>query len=382
MPLHIAGREDEQGMISKALRLITKPRKDGILERSPMTPIKIIGPRGAGKSALLDWTEQEAEKQGIFAIRCDQLKKGEGLANLIIPMIDKYRTDKVFFENLGIPDLVSYKDSSQGDITRLYHLILQAVLERAPVALLLDETMYYDPDSLVTVLHESQDMISRSLPFTLIFTGTPYLDACLSKLEVGFINRAAELLIKQISDEAVCEALREPFNKRGFKVADDALELMASWTENYPHFIQLAGGAVWDAMRAAELSEVDLGLVKKAKEVMHKRRNDFYYEAYNAIWRDELLSHARLVVDLVEQAPEQLAPEQVEQTLEERSAKRHGEEKVDYKQVLDLLQDHGLVWITDNRRVQAAIPSFFTYLKSKYKLNEGQAVPNLVSLSN
>lgn len=365
MPLHIAGREDEQGMISKALRLVTKPRKDGILERSPMTPIKIIGPRGAGKSALLDWTEREAEKQGIFAIRCDQLKKGEGLANLIIPMIDKYRTDKVFFKNLGIPDLVSYKDSSQGDITRLYHLILQAVLERAPVALLLDETMYYDPDSLETVLHESQDMISRSLPFTLIFAGTPYLDACLSKLEVGFINRAKELLIKQISDEAVCEALREPFNKRGFKVADDVLELMASWTENYPHFIQFAGEAVWDALKAGDYSEVDLGLVNNAREAMLKKRNDFYGKAYNAIRRDELLSYARLVVDLVEETAEPMAPEQLVEKLEERS--EHGKDKINFSEILDLLQDYGLVWITDDRRVQAAIPSFFTYLKSEYK---------------
>lgn len=368
MPLHIAGREDEQGMISKALRLVKKTRKDGILERSPMPPIKIIGPRGAGKSTLLSWTEREAVKQDIHVVRCAHLKEGKpekDLASLINRMLGPYRKDKQVSVSLGVPNLVSYKTSGQVEAIKTYHNVLKALLERTPIALLLDEAMHYDSDPFATVLQENQELISQSRPLVMIIAGTPALDSHLEKVDATFIDRAEELSINRIRDEAVREALREPFNKCGVQVANDALDLMASWTENYPYFIQLAGEAVWNVMKADKCSEVDLDLVQKAKDVMQERHKKFYKRVYERIRRADLLPYARLVVDLVEETTEPMAPEQLVEKLEERS--EHGKDKINFSEILDLLQDYGLVWITDDRRVQAAIPSFFTYLKSEYK---------------
>lgn len=370
MPLHVAGRESEQRVIAKALGLINKDRKDGILERSPMAPIKIIGPRGAGKSTLLVWTEQEAEKQDIHVVSCAELKEakpGEGLTGLVSSMLGKYRMNNEFVVSLGIPDLASFKASSKVEAVRTYQNVLLALLEKTPVALLLDEAMHYAKDPFATVLQESQRLIGRKRPLVTIVAGTPSLDAHLRKVDATFLHRAKKLRFNVISDKAVREALREPFNKYGVKVANDALELMASWTDNYPYFIQLAGEAVWDAMKAANRSEVDLSLAKEANEVMQDNRDIFYEDVYEDIRDGGLMSCARLVVDLVEGASEPLTPDQVVGMLEERSDKQHVEEKISCAQIFNSLQDFGLVWVTNKRRVYAAIPSFFTYLKSEYK---------------
>lgn len=374
MPLHVAGRESEQRVIAKALGLINKDRKDGILERSPMAPIKIIGPRGAGKSTLLVWTEQEAEKQDIHVVSCAELKEakpGEGLTGLVSNMLGKYRMNNEFVVSLGIPDLASFKASSKVEAVRTYQNVLLALLEKTPVALLLDEAMHYDTDPFATVLQESQRLIGRRRPLVTIIAGTPSLDAHLRRVDATFINRAKKLRVNVISDKAVREALREPFKKYGVQVADDALELMASWTDNYPYFIQLAGEAVWDVMKAANRSEVDLSLAKEANEVMQDNRDIFYEDVYEDIRDGGLMSCARLVVDLVEGASEPLTPDQVVGMLEERIDKQHVEEKMSCAQIFNSLQDFGLVWVTNKRRVYAAIPSFFTYLKSEYKTQEG-----------
>ena len=54
-PAYLAGRDQELQTISRALNRITEARdeKTGILEMTPLAPIKIVGPRGVGKTTLL-----------------------------------------------------------------------------------------------------------------------------------------------------------------------------------------------------------------------------------------------------------------------------------------------------------------------------------------
>lgn len=52
-PLHTAGRDEEQEIINKALVAITQPCSDGVLAEASDGIIKIVGPRGVGKTVML-----------------------------------------------------------------------------------------------------------------------------------------------------------------------------------------------------------------------------------------------------------------------------------------------------------------------------------------
>ena len=373
-PPHMAGREEEQRVITDALELIISPRKDGTLAQSPMAPIKLIGPRGVGKTTLLVWAEREAEKKGIYVASCVRMKDatpGGGIAGLVYRLLEQCRTDNSFVASLGIPNIASLKVSGQEEATDIYRNVLKALLQKTPVALFMDEVMHYDPIPLATVLQENQKLINEGWPLVMIIAGTPSLGPHLRKVDAAFINRAKKLPINLLSDEAACEALREPFKQYGVPVADEAIKLIASLTDNYPYLIQLAGEEVWNTFKATEHSGVDLDLVEKAKGAILEMLEDHHISIYEHIRGDNLLPWARLVVDLVEDAAEPLAPEEVVAVLDERGNKKRTEDKMDCEQVLDSLHDLGLVWIADGRRVRAALPSFFPYLKSEYKLNKG-----------
>ena len=291
-------------------------------------------------------------------------------------MLEECRTSNNFVASLETSNLASLKVDDQVEAAKIYRNVLKSLLKKTPVAIVMDEVMHYDTVPLAIVLRENQALINEGWPLVMIIAGTPSLSPHLMKVDATFFNYVQKLPINLLSDEATCEALREPFKKHGIKVADDAIEFMASWTDNYPYFIQLAGEAVWDAMKAANRSEIDLRLAKEANEVMQENRDIFYEDLYEDIRDGGLMSYARLVVDLVEDAAEPLAPEEVAVVLDERSNKRRTEDKMDCEQVLDSLHDLGLVWVADGRRVRAALPSFFPYLKSEYKLNEGWEMLN------
>ena len=67
VPPHMAGRDPEHKLLREALAAITGPRQDkyGPLSDGPLPILKIVGPRGVGKTALQTWTEEEAEPMDV-----------------------------------------------------------------------------------------------------------------------------------------------------------------------------------------------------------------------------------------------------------------------------------------------------------------------------
>ena len=128
--------------------------------------------------------------------------------------------------------------------------------------------MHYDRGLLAQVLQESQRLSSEGWPLALVIAGTPALDIHLRNVEATFVKRFKNLIINELSDEAVREALADPFEQNGIKVTGEALELMASLTNNYPYFTQVVGEVVWNTKKKS--TEIDVPLVKEAKPIILK----------------------------------------------------------------------------------------------------------------
>ena len=363
----LAGREEEEAAITSTLARIAGPRdKDsGLLQAAPRTPIKLVGPRGAGKTTLLLHAENEAERREIHVVHCTSLEDNQGsdaFESLIELMLGDYEIGGDFSARLGLENYAEIKASAHVEKRNTYTRVLKGLLAKKRVLFLLDEAVHYDKGLLAMLLRENQKLLGKGLPLAMIIAGTPGLDSFLSGVKATFINRSHQIYIHQLSDEAVREALGLPFVNKGCQITDDALELMASWTDNYPYFIQIAGKAVWDAMIDAKRTDVDKALAQAAEPAMQKSRDIYYKSLYLDLDKAELLGYANHMVGIIENAKQPLVIEQVRSQLEQVA----GIDAKSSRAACDQMQDWNLLWIAENDDVVPAIPSFFSYFKTRY----------------
>ena len=368
VPKHLVGREAEQALLKKALDAITGERngRNGPLINGAPRPLKIVGPRGVGKTALLTWAEREIEPKKADIVRLAHSPNADSKEELSkflrkladIPGFDWESAEAQVFKyihmarnwRLGQPPLEDFEE------------IMRERLRIRPLMLLMDEVMHYDPKTLSMILQQSQILMSQEWPLALVLAGTPALNAHLQGVDATFINRAKNIHINGLDPDATREALSKPFAARGVAVSDEALELMVSWTDDYPYFTQIVGSEVWEAQEKDGCAEVDVALVRSVEQAVQSERNDFYVSIYQIIRTAKLLEHARKAVAVIEAATNPLESDQVIACLAEVPDLDDKDELDVYNQLLDA----GLFWEVGESGVCAAIPSFFNYFKKKY----------------
>ena len=366
-PDHLAGREPEQALLRKALRAITGPREwyYGPLRSRAPRPLKIIGPRGAGKMALLDWARHEAEALGADVVRLTHQPNADSedvLAEFKRELDNVPGLRKIEAQTYKYLQMAWNWPSGQTSM-RNFKETLEARLRFRPLLVVLDDVIHYDMAMLNQVLNQYQLLASDRWPLALVLVGTSALDWHLVDTKAAFINRAENIRINSLDSDATHAALSKPFADRGVTVSDEALDLMASWTDNYPYFIQIVGRKVWEAQKADGCTEVDVALVQSTEQAVQKERGDFYGSIYRMINTAELQAYAMKAVTAIEAAPEPLMPGNVRDCIAEGTGLNHEGALKIYSQLLDA----GLFWEINNLEVHAAIPSFFNYFKEEYK---------------
>ncbi len=363
----MAGRDPEHKLLKEALAAITGPRKDkyGPLQDGSPPILKIVGPRGVGKTALLTWTEREIKTLKADFVRLADLSDSDAekkLSSFLSKMADipGFNRKQVSDQEYQLLKAAQDWEYGQPPIEDCEG-ILRSRLRFRPLILLMDEVMHYDVKVLGKMLHHSQVLIDEGWPLAVVLAGIPTLDAHLDKVDASFVYRTKDIYINLLDPSATRAALSKPFTDRGIAVADDALELMASWTDGYPHFTQVVGQEVWDAKEKAGCAEIDVALVQSVEEEVWGQRLDIYESIYEMLLQDLLLEHARKVVAAIEAAPDPLTPKQVCACMAEGT-------DLDAKGTMDVynqLLHAGLLWTTGDRRVQATFPSFFDYFKKE-----------------
>ncbi len=175
-PPHLAGREAEQADCRGFLAELDQ----GI---APGTQIVLHGPRGNGKTVLLDWIEGEARSRGIatLILRPAEIATPEQLAEALAPA--SWRLAGGGFTLSGF----SWKPGAApapaaGDI-------LLARVQAEALVVLVDEAHTLRPDVGRVLLNAAQEA-GRKHPFLLVLAGTPNLEAHLNAMEVSFWDRA------------------------------------------------------------------------------------------------------------------------------------------------------------------------------------------------
>ena len=366
---HMAGRDPEHKLLKEALAAITGPRKDkcGPLQDGPLPILKIVGPRGVGKTALQTWTEEEAKPMDVDIEAMAWLPSGQAKYE-----ISKFLNDMAHipgFDRKQVSDreyhLIKEAQDWQHDqpLIEDFEGILRSRLRFRPLMLLLDEVMHYDLEVLGKMLHHSQVLIDEGWPLSVVLAGIPTLDAHLDKVDARFIYRTKDIYINLLDPAATRAAVSRPFTDRGVAVADDALELMASWTDGYSHFTQVVGQEAWNAKEKSGCAEIDVALVQGVEQEVWEQRLSIYGSIYRRMFKVLSPEQARKVVAAIEAAPEPLTPEEL-------CACMAAGTDLDAKGALaayNKLLHAGLIWADGDSRVHATLPSFFDYFKEEHE---------------
>ena len=365
----MAGRDPEHKLLREALAAITGPRQDkyGPLRDGPPPILKIVGPRGVGKTALQTWAGFEAKslEVDVDVEKLAWLPKGMA-ADEISGLLGRMAT----IQGLSWKQLEAQayryfqltRNPSPGPLSMHdFKDILEARLRFRPLLLLMDEVMHYDEGLLGQMLHHTQMLIDEGWPLAVVLAGIPTLDAHLDKVDARFVYRTKDIYINLLDPAATRAAVSRPFTDRDVSVTDDALDLMVSWTDNYSYFTQVVGDEVWDAKEKAGCAEIDVALVHSVEQKVWEQRLDIYGSIFGMLEPSILLEQAGKVVAAIEAAPEPLTPEELCACMAAGTDLDAQGAREAYNQLLHA----GLIWADGDARVHATLPSFFDYFKER-----------------
>ena len=321
----------------------------------------LYGPRGNGKTVLLQWLADQVEKKGgahpIVQVRLlpEHLTSSEMLVQRIRSAVR--RTPGVF-DNLtvnleaGIPG-VSLKVGSEARDDPMLGLSDWLEQDRYPVLFSLDEAHEADPVVLGRLLNAVQ-LAGQDRPVGAILAGTPGLLDTLAGSRASFWSRGEKLAVGLLPDGEARAVLARPFLDAGLEASADSICELARAADDYPYFLQLYGAAAWDAVKATGASEIGLEHVTAAIDATSVPRRKYYRERYEEFRKANALPLARDVALAFTEADRPMTDVRLDKLLA-----RHAEDPAEMRA---LLNAKGFVWQDDDDHWTPGIPSLMGYM--------------------
>ncbi len=368
LPEHIVGRKRGFKDLEEALWTIRpgKFEKDGRMKSPPISPIVFTGPRGTGKTLMLDWMEERAQEMGIYVARVNNfqdLAEGTALRRLLDAVAGGvYKVLLKLLKSFGLAvEQVGEEEMTPSAAFYAYEDALEAKLRQGPVLLLMEDVHLYEIDVLEALLYAAQDLVSGRYPCVLVLAGTPELDHSIIKTRAGFMARAPSIDINLLKTEDSKKALSKPFADRDIEVEPQALEMMWDMTGNHPYFVQLVGSEIWKSLPPDGKKKVDVALVEQAREAINSKRRDFFRAIYDELKDEEIASYALQVGEEIEESGPMYR--HIKRFLLDKNSDLSNE---DAHRIAFRLEDLGFVWheYGESDRL-LGFPAFLPYLREK-----------------
>ncbi len=277
-PPELAGRDP---IISEARVALGRV----IARRSSQSQI-LLGLRGTGKTVLLNKIEGIAEKAN-YLTSFVEAPEARSLAELLYPQMKQVlrklsnveaaraavnsalsglRNFASVFKvaagevEIGVEPTPGSADSGdlELDLTEMFELIGQAARDAGRGwALLEDEIHYLSERDLAAIIVAVHRVSQKSLPILVVATGFPQIAGLAGDAKSYAERLFAFPAIGDLEKDAAIEAIRNPVERQGSRIDDEALEEMIAKTDGYPFFLQEWGYQAWNAATESPITLED-----------------------------------------------------------------------------------------------------------------------------
>ncbi len=336
LPPFLAGREAEQRLIRDQLdRLISGGAPDSF--------IILHGPRGNGKTALLEWSERQAESRKIRVLDVDlsdsEIQEDETSRR---GSLSRWLRAVSGFSILGTG--VNWREVPPSKLTAA----IERRALRSPVLVAIDEAQTL-PIEMGRKLFASAQRWQRrrrqrSNPqVLLLLAGTPDLPKHLKTLRASFWERSLELPIGRLATASSADAIRIPLEERGRSIAEDALERVVEESHGYPFFVQLWGSLLW-AECGQDRRQLTCADLDRVRPQFKQRRGQLYGHRYGELKEEKLVPVAESVAEAFARSERRPTREVLRAAQEglKRSGRTADEDAA--MDVCDRLSDLGYIW--------------------------------------
>ena len=356
-PPYLAGRENEQNRLREILAGMSAGE-------SPDADMVMYGPRGMGKTVLLNWLENEAKRGGAEhnPIRTswttpDELASPSDMWSCLLSNDWKKRLKPSRL--MAKISLLSATWESKGAVNQALVNTLANECKKRPLAFLMDEAHGMEPGLCRGLLNMSQK-VRKKAPFFLVLAGTPGLSHFLTTVGASFSERSKKIGIGRLDARATTDAIVKPLNEHSIKIDADALEQVVEDSQHYPYFIQLWGESLWDLAKENDLQKLTSQEIAEAKKNVESSRTTLYKERRDTLDDLGLLPAAIAIATLLQDT--EIA---TKATLKEIIADNLPVDSFTAQSVnehLRTLVRHEFVWSPPGTDLyEAGIPSLMTY---------------------
>ena len=309
LPPALTGREPEQDVLRRCL-------DDLLLGEAPPHNVVLFGPRGNGKTALLNWfghTCAAADRRvDVVALTPGRIPNEARLIDAISPR----RLARWLPRKIGVASLGSAEWQRDDAVQRDLVYTLRNRCRRRPCAVLIDEAHTLDAKVGGALLNASQQ-VRADAPFVLVLAGTPGLLAHLGTMDASFWGRLGRgrLGIGLLSEEAAREALERPLADHGVTIDSEALAAVVRQSQCYPFFVQLWGDALWRRHRATGISRLTDADRVVAEPEVRVQVADYYEDRYLELETQSLVKAAVSVAPLFQADAETVSDHDLDDAL-------------------------------------------------------------------
>lgn len=315
------------------------------------------GVRGVGKTALLAYVRQQAERRGVVALHLeadrsdDELRAArETLLRDVAPLVrdaDAATSARLaaIDPSPGVGPRLRKVGGPEATFETLIHdLALLASASGRGVLLTVDEVHEAGDRLLGPLLRAFHRAAQDDRPLGVLLSGLPTAAENLFDEGQTYTERLDRIDLGLLDRDGTAEAIRTPFARHDADVDELVIDAVQDASGGYPWFVQLWGEALWDAAQRAE--RIELPDARAAGEVVHTRTSAFYADR----WRRVPTGRAtHLVVSLAEHGGDTAVADllsDLDLTHQAIAPARRA------------LLDLGLVWVPTRGRLAFTVPGF------------------------